>query len=353
MNMWFGVVEERDDSTASDGLKLGRVRVRVFGHQSAELLPDNASGEGIPTADLFWAYPMMPINSASMNGIGESPTGIVEGTNVVGFSRDGEAMQDLVIIGTHGGVPKAVANTAKGFNDPKGVYPKEEFVGESDTNRLARNEKIDSTVVQTKLDSRTTEVPIALGGTWDEPINPYAAIYPFNHVKETESGHIHEYDDTPGAERTHRYHTTGTFEEIDKDGTQVEKIIKDHYQIILGDDYISVAGNVNVHVGGSNSIYVGGNANVDIKGNLTAEVVGDIDVQCANANIEAETLVHIKTDTFHVEASTKALFTTPLLEGTSEVKDGTRTMSGDRDIYNSHTHAVSGHNLATATGETQ
>ena len=92
--MWFGVVEHRDDSTAIDGLKLGRVRVRVYGYHSAEIVEDNFSGEGIATNDLFWAYPIMPINNAGMNGIGHSPTGMVEGTNVVGFSRDGSAMQD-------------------------------------------------------------------------------------------------------------------------------------------------------------------------------------------------------------------------------------------------------------------
>ena len=278
MNMWFGVVEERDDSTSEDGLKLGRVRVRVYGFHSDKLNADNTEGEGIATTDLFWAYPMMPINNASMNGIGNSPTGIVEGTNVVGFSRDGESMQDLVILGTYGGIPQKTADTSKGFNDPKGVYPKAEFVGEPDMNRLARSEQTADTIVQKKIDSRTTAVPIAFGGTWDEPVNPYATVYPFNHVKETESGHIEEYDDTPGAERTHRYNKTGTFEEIDKDGTKVEKIVSDNYEIILGDDYISVTGNCNVYIGGDNSLYVDGNANIDIKGDLTAEVAKNADI---------------------------------------------------------------------------
>ena len=48
----------------------------------------------------------------------------------------------------------------------------------------------------------------------------YAAKYPYNHVFESESGHIKEYDDTPGSERIHEYHTAGTFYEIDADGTK-------------------------------------------------------------------------------------------------------------------------------------
>ena len=274
---WFGVVEERDDSTALDGLKLGRCRVRVMGIHSPKRQEDNDNGEGIPTDMLHWAYPLMPINSASMNGIGSSPTGILKGTNVFGFSRDGAMFQDLVIAGTYGGVAKTKPKfLVDGFCDPDGVYPKDEFIGESDVNRLARNENIDNTIVADKKATRLTEVPIALGGTWDQPLNPYAAVYPLNSVHESESGHIQEVDDTPGAERTHRYNKSGTVEEIDKDGTQVEKIVKDNYQIILGADYISVGGNCNIFVGGDSSVFVGGNATLDIKGNMTNQVAGNV-----------------------------------------------------------------------------
>ena len=34
----------------------------------------------------------------------------------------------------------------------------------------------------------------------EEPTPRYAAQYPFNHVKSTESGHVEEFDDTPGSE---------------------------------------------------------------------------------------------------------------------------------------------------------
>ena len=47
-----------------------------------------------------------------------------------------------------------------------------------------------------------------------EPRTPYGAQYPFNHVRETESGHIQEFDDTPGRERIHEYHRAGTFYEL-------------------------------------------------------------------------------------------------------------------------------------------
>ena len=71
---FMGVVEDRNDP-----LNLGRVRVRCFGIHT-----DNK--ELIPTDALPWATPIMPFNSASISGIGISPTGVVEGTWVFGLS---------------------------------------------------------------------------------------------------------------------------------------------------------------------------------------------------------------------------------------------------------------------------
>ena len=77
--VWFyGVVEDRHDP-----LYLGRVRVRCIGWHT----DDKTSGSGIPTDDLPWADVINPITSASMSGIGRSPTGMVPGTHVFGFFR--------------------------------------------------------------------------------------------------------------------------------------------------------------------------------------------------------------------------------------------------------------------------
>ena len=45
---------------------------------------------------------------------------------------------------------------------------------------------------------------------WNQPEITYNAIYPYNHVFESESGHIKEYDDTPLHERIFERHTSGT-----------------------------------------------------------------------------------------------------------------------------------------------
>ena len=81
---------------------------------------------------------MHPVTDPSMNGMGNTPSFMVEGTWVVGFFMDAEDKQQPVIIGTLPGVPDEKPNTSKGFYDPNGVYPKTDFLDESDVNRLAR-----------------------------------------------------------------------------------------------------------------------------------------------------------------------------------------------------------------------
>jgi len=271
--VWFvGVVEDRNDP-----IKMGRVRVRAYGWHSADKVQ-------IPTDALPWALTINTIQSASVSGIGESPNGLVEGTWVVGFFLDGERAQEPVIFGSLTGVPVEYANPSVGFNDPNGEYPR--YINESDVNRLARNDEIPHEVIQSKRDGETKGVPCAneAAGPWDETPYAYAAEYPKNHVYESESGHVKEYDDTEGAERIHEYHKTGTFYEIQPDGTKSTRVVKDNYEIIYGDDYVNVKGSVNLtidtncttYIKGNWDIQVDGNVHEVIKGTLTQEVTGNV-----------------------------------------------------------------------------
>lgn len=267
---WVGVAEDR-----MDPLKLGRIRVRILGYHTADK-------SMIPTESLYWAFPVQPIVSGAMNGIGVSPTGIVEGTHVVGFFRDGHDAQDPIILGTLGGISNEV-ESSQGFSDPNGQYPRDDFVEEPDTNRLARNEKIEDTIVQEKKDGLDKQVKKSLNdGEWTEPTTPYAAQYPYNHVRETESGHIEEWDDTEGAERFHRYHPSGTFIEDHPDGTQVRKIQSDKYEIVLGDEHIHIKGgtdgaqgNLTVTIEGDCNMLVKGDTRLETEGNRDEYVHGD------------------------------------------------------------------------------
>ena len=299
---WHGVVEDTNDP-----LFLGRCRVRVFGFH----LEDKKE---LPTESLPWAYPMQPITSAALSGIGTSPTGLLSGSHVFGFFRDGEEGQDPIIVGSFGGIPLEGANTDKGFADPSGRYPAKvsdvnegkfplgvSVVGEQDTNRLARN-SISDQMKSANASVRAQSVDRAVQSTpnmrsksqWSEPFTPYAAKYPKNHVRYTESGHIEEFDDTPGKERIHQYHNSGTFWEvangwaraadgsiINPDGTKVERIVGNNYEIVYGDKLVHVKGTrgLNLVVDGSVNITVNGGGNIEINGNTNILANNDLNVQ--------------------------------------------------------------------------
>ncbi|CAM0000728.1 baseplate hub subunit and tail lysozyme [Vibrio phage D479] len=290
---WFqGVVEDR-----MDPLKLGRLRVRMVG-----LHPEKKSSiQGIRTEELLWCHPMQPITDAAMNGIGQTPLGVVEGTWVFGFFRDCQLMQDPVIIGTVGGIPEDAPVGSRGFNDPNEKYPKSDFLTEPDTNRLARNEKIDQTIVQAKRDTEEADIPTAGynadGTSYNEPTTPYNASYPFNHVHESESGHVSEIDDTAGSERLHTYHRTGTFEEIHPDGSKVTKVVGDDYEIVVKDKKCYVKGNLNVTVIGDANVYVQGNVTQQVDGNYEQHIKGDVD-QHVEGNVTQTVDLNV-TETVH------------------------------------------------------
>jgi hypothetical protein len=256
--MWFtGVVEDRADPKA-----MGRVRVRVLGIHT-----ENKSS--LPTEDLPWATVMLPTTAAGVGGLGDSMHSLVPGSWVIGFFRDGEDFQDPIVMGAIGGVPAAAPDTSKGFNDPSGTYPKAALVGLSDVSSLARNADLDADgpgIVAQKSEGRDLAVPTGDPDEpeWDEPEVPYAAAYTSNRVRQTESGHVQEFDDTPGAERIHEYHKSGTFYEIHPNGDKVVKVVGNGFTIVVGTDRIHVQGNVHMTVDGNMSTKVGGDWNVDV-----------------------------------------------------------------------------------------
>ena len=116
---------------------------------------------------------------------------------------------------------------------------------------------------------------IANSNVWSEPSTPAAPQYPLNKMLETEGGHIEEYDDTPGAQRYHRYHPAGTFTEVHPDGSQVDKVVKDRYMVVMGDDYLHVEGHVKVNIVGNSTVVVNGNCTTQVSGDKLDVVKGD------------------------------------------------------------------------------
>ena len=317
---WFvGVVEDRNDPKT-----LGRLRVRCLGYHTEDLTK-------LPTSDLPWAHVMNPITSATVSGIGQSPLGAVEGTWVVGFFTDGSDAQQPMIMGTLPGVPAKLPtkDATRGFQDVTNAnYPK---YLETDVNRLAVNEKTeddDGNVSESNphstLTIRRADRDLAVGIAqidgifdgvapidsdldttfWDEPATEYNATYPRNHVYESEGGHIREIDDTPGAERIHERHNSGSGYEIFPNGTKVTRVKGKNYNIVSDDEYCHIQGtaretidkglrirvnaegitgnNYNIEVGQGSNVNVevnGGNINLTTLG--TGEDAGDININAS------------------------------------------------------------------------
>ena len=305
--IWFvGVVENRNDPA-----ELGRVQVRCLGYHTEDL-------SLIPTADLPWAHVMHPATDPAVQGLGNSPSFLVEGTWVVGFFQDAKDKQQPIVMGTLPGYPQSTPDTTKGFNDPTGTYPSQnrELTGEaiskfkssghslneSDVSRLARGGdseqhsslikrralKQDSVPIATEPYNTKTDNTQVTGPkreSWNEPDprghssskSPYpTANYPYNHVHESEAGHIHEVDDTPGGERLMQQHSSGSFTEIHPDGSKVVKVVGDNYEIIAGKSNILVVGDTN--------ITYDGNVRQLIKKDYVLEVEGDYSIKVHKNN---------------------------------------------------------------------
>ena len=289
--VWFtGVVENRNDPA-----KLGRVQVRCLGYHTEDLID-------IPSKDLPWAHIMMPVTDPSMQGLGNSPSFLTEGTWVVGFFRDAMEKQQPVIMGSLPGVPQVVADKTKGFNDPNGKYPgtithSNHTIEESDVSRLAQGqisethlslqkrraniwEKI-PTATKPNLSTVSTTSKAETLSTFSEPdpkglkvdASPYtSAEYPYNHVYESESGHITEIDDTPGGERLYRQHKSGTYEEIVADGTKTVKVFGDNYELTAGANNVFVKGNINLTCSGDKRERIDGDYILEVGGDFTRKI---------------------------------------------------------------------------------
>ena len=193
---------------------------------------------------------------------------------------------------TKTGIPgQAVMHVEMEEYTTRSTYPREEYLNEATTPRAARGktgtptDEYASTImhqkqvnwstlhgtdgfstaslkdVRTLVDTNTTSVgPPVLKEkitsqtpyNWSapEPTSIYGAIYPYNHVHESESGHLIEVDDTPGKERLHRYHRTGTYEEIGALGQRIVKVVNENFHMGLNNDYTAIMGNKYENIAG-------------------------------------------------------------------------------------------------------
>ena len=291
--LWFtGVVEDRNDPQ-----KVGRVRVRALGHHTANTTI-------LPTSDLPWAHRRLPATSAGISGLGHSATGLVEGSWVLGYFRDGNDRQEPIVMGTLPGYP-AELSQAGGFYDPNGIYPK--YKDEPDTNRLAVNDE-DKEHLSLTLRKATritgistadfdpfkaadnSQVAGSASDTYDQPEVPYNASYPKNNVYESESGHIMEYDDTASNERIHQRHRTGTSYEIDASGNKVEIIKGESYRLLSNKEQVQIQGQSDITIDGRHKLFINKSQTTDNHYDIQIGRGASINIQVDSGDVNIHTI---------------------------------------------------------------
>ena len=203
-------------------------------------------------------------------------------------------------------VPEGKANSLKNkenaFSDPSGVFPKVEYEEISSVNEIARGFKR----VNVELGGSVKDINFDLN---EESVS----TYPNSQVKETASGHIVEYDDTPGSERVMIRHNSGSGVEMRADGSVVYSSTKntvrvtaeDEKVVVDGDGELQYNGNLKLKVAGDFDVEVGGDFNVNVKGDmeqnirrgLITDVAGTVETQIVGSKSETigggfTTLIH-------------------------------------------------------------
>jgi hypothetical protein len=196
---------------------------------------------------------------------------------------------------------KLITNT-EGFIDPVAKYPSEEYEGRTETNKLATGD-VAGTIVMEKNRDRMVGAKLPGGEAWDQPLSPYRAEYPYNKVTQTESGHVIEIDDTSGSERLHVWHRSGTFIEIDANGSVVKRTKGSSYEIIDKNGKIAITGNAEISVNGACNIFVGQDANIEVEGNTNITCHNDITAMAGGKmNLSAVEEVNITSGNVNIEA---------------------------------------------------
>lgn len=137
---------------------------------------------------------------------------------------------------------------------------------DNDTNDIEDQTILASAQEQIAIGTDDTDVQWGPQTGWEEPSPAYQAVYPYNRVIETGSGHSIEIDDTPGSERVMIWHKDGSYIQMSSGATSY-KSTKDTYDI---NDK-----NHHVYIGGTNIITVEGDSHVLVKGNKVEEIRGN------------------------------------------------------------------------------
>lgn len=135
------------------------------------------------------------------------------------------------------------------------------------------------------LDGKDSQLPLVLGSLPKKDDNNQRATenYPHNKIYQTEQGHFKEYDDTPENTRIREQHMSGTYTEMEHDGSMRTEVQKDQYIRVKGDATITVGS------GDKNN-----KANLTIIGDCNITVTGNATIGGTNVSVNATEKVTVR-----------------------------------------------------------
>ena len=135
------------------------------------------------------------------------------------------------------------------------------------------------------LDGPSSQLPLVIGTIPKKGDENQRAIenYPYNKIYETETGHFKEYDDTEGNGRIREQHRSGTFTEMQEDGSRETSVEKDEYIRVKGDVKIVGESDATIEISGACNVVIGGDASIQVAGSTlldcpTTTITGDLRV---------------------------------------------------------------------------
>lgn len=214
-----------------------------------------------------------------------------------------------------------IPKNSGGFQDPTGSLPYGGYQGKPSTHNVARG--INANLFQPELkknsDSRLTTFPTAGDkGTVGEPALSESPQYPFNFTYTSLTGHLWEYDDTPGAARINIQHNIGSRMVFGAEGTGMFKTHGNLYNIAGQDAYTLALGSYNicaqddidmrstsditVHSDGSLTILVRNDSVDQVSGKKDILVGETLQIKANRVIIEAENIDFVASSNITFEA---------------------------------------------------
>jgi hypothetical protein len=192
---------------------------------------------------------------------------------------------------------------------------------------FAKQSGDNNSIIQIKANLRLDRCMKAKGllgpPDFGEPESPYNASYPYNHVQQSESGHVIEIDDTPTHERLHWYHRSGSYREMWPAGKVVDKTNEDYYSCVLRDSFEQVHGKKIATIKGGYELCVnelGGGEDYWLR----VRGPGDVHLETEGGNVEMyckDGIAFITAKRIEFNAKDEMVFNTPLFFSSDFVQE--------------------------------